>query len=151
MANRVLVDSSGFKVSRPGVNVLSLPYAGQGVAFNSDWGVSSRIVVQGQQSVSTGTTTVNFGTTLNHIPTVLAMGRAAGNWYRLPFMSYGEEFPEYITYGDGQSTTRSEAQAFMRYQSDLPAYITVYNNRFTYNNAGQSLVNLISYVVLRRQ
>lgn len=151
MANRVLIDSSGFKVSRPGVNALTMPYSGQEVSFNSDWGTSSRIVIQGQQSVSTGNTTVNFGTTLNHIPTVLVMGRAAGNWYRLPFMSYGEEFPEYINYGDGQSTTRAQAQAFMRYQNNLPAYITIYNNRFVYNNAGQSLVNLISYVVLRRQ
>lgn len=153
MANRVLMDAGGFKVSKPGANVLTTGDFDREMAFSSNWATSSKIIISGSVNIGSGTTTINYGRTLDHIPTVIAMGReGSGNtWVNVPYMNYGQVFPEYTTFGAGQSNSYQQALNYFRYQTGRPSYLSIFNDRFTYTNTTGNPITRISYAVVARQ
>lgn len=77
MANRVLINSSGLKVSKPGFDVLST--ADINLLFNSDWS-QIKLFTKGvfSASVSGGNQSVMFGKTFNNRPLCMFWASSTG-------------------------------------------------------------------------
>lgn len=157
MANRVILGElpeggAGFRVSKPGVNVLTVEDIGQNVSFDSRWSASSRIVVSGLVTVPASSTviTVNYGETLPSLPVVIASGRdrtLSTRWWPVEYWGNANDF---ITYGDGQSTTLTQRNQFYNLEGyNEPPAVRVFDNRVQFVSRAPYTLDRISYVVLR--
>ncbi|RDE08440.1 hypothetical protein [Pelagibacterium lacus] len=148
MANRVLLDASGLKVSKPGVDVLTMGALGKDVAFNSDWLASSRILLTGSVNVPNGTgiVTENYGFTLPFVPVILMMGRARAfnsRWYNMQNVTESSSF---INHSNGSNKTAAEN--YFGFATNRPPSVSIYNDRFTFAPVAPYFIDRISYVVL---
>lgn len=111
MSNRVLLNTSGLKVSRPGVNVLTAGNAD--LNFNSDWsGVN--LLISGQVRVENGgTQIIYFGKTFDQPPVC-----------RIPYLQDGFGWWFYLTFGAANLNLASVAQ--------------IYTNRLEFRNTSGS-------------
>lgn len=87
MANRVLLDTSGLKISAPGVDVLSaLPSA---LIYSSDW-AGIGLLLKGMSYTNGTTVTVPFGKTFERPPLINLYWNGEGNqWSNLDLAGYG--------------------------------------------------------------
>ncbi|MGO7308776.1 hypothetical protein ACCS91_33515 [Rhizobium ruizarguesonis] len=76
MANRILLDASGLKISSPGFDVLTTGNAN--LLFSSDWSALSILMVGSVTVPANGSQTVFFGRTFTRSPIV-----------RIPWNGYG--------------------------------------------------------------
>lgn len=132
MANRVVLSSTGLKVSKPGFNVLTA--GDKDLTFNSDWGSFPTFAKMNINITAGVLHTVNYGKTFANNPILV--------WSILHGMS--TTLPERVQrVGTGQH--------YLPYDGINDPWrfaLTVYNNRFTYNAAGGSYLHNTELMVV---
>jgi hypothetical protein len=107
MANRVLLNANGMKVSSPGFDVLTTGNAN--LQFSSDWSALSLLLAGGVNVAANSSRTVLFGRTFTRLPIAI-----------VPWNGFGQDSNYYyMTLNEMWDTTNIAA---------------LYNNRIVFNN-----------------